>query len=177
MRRRLERGATLIETALVLPLLILLAIGLSETGFAVVDWLAVSNAAREGARVGSAAGANPTADQLILSVVGQASCALHGGDLKQVRIFKVDDAGNLVGNSENVYTPASINCSLKTSSWTKVKENWPAATRNNKVGNLDRVAVEVTFEHSSVTGLMPLFEGTFSDTAVMRIEPDTQGTS
>lgn len=174
-KRAAEKGATLVEAAMVMPLLIVLAVGLAEVGFAVVDWLAVSNAAREGARVGAAAGNDASADDLILYVVGQASCAINNGELIRVTIFKVDDAGDLIGSSQNVYTPASINCAAKTASWTPQGIGWAATTRNNKIGNLDRLAVEVTFEHESVTGFMPLFKGTWTDTAVMRIEPNTRG--
>ncbi|MGH8948929.1 MAG: TadE/TadG family type IV pilus assembly protein, partial [Acidimicrobiia bacterium] len=49
MTPRREKGASLVEVGLVLPILILLAIGLSEIGFLIVDYLTVTNAAREGA--------------------------------------------------------------------------------------------------------------------------------
>ena len=67
-----ERGASLVEMALVLPLLLVLALGAAEFGFAFVDWQAVSGATREGARVGSAAGDSPLADAAILNSVGEA---------------------------------------------------------------------------------------------------------
>lgn len=176
VRGRRERGATLMEAALILPLLLVIGIGLAETGFAVVDWMAVSNATREGTRVGSSAGNDPQADQVILSVVGQASCALHGGKVTRVRIYHADETGGLVGSSQNVYAPTSINCATKTSTWAPVGSlGWPSTSRANKLPTLDHLAVEVTFERKSVTGILPLFQGTFTDTAVMRIEPDTRG--
>jgi Flp pilus assembly protein TadG len=46
-----ERGAELIEFALVLPLLLLLLAGILDMGFLFKDWEVVTNAAREGARV------------------------------------------------------------------------------------------------------------------------------
>lgn len=174
-KRAADKGATLMEAAMVLPVLIVLAIGLAETGFAVVDWLAVSNAAREGARVGAAAGNEADADDFILSVVGQASCAIQGGELLRVRIYKVDDAGQLISPYVNTYEPASINCASQTSTWTTIGLGWDPEGRNNEMGNLDRLAVEITFEHESVTGLLPFFGGTRVDTAIMRLEPDTRG--
>ena len=60
-----DRGASLIEAALVVPLLILLAFGAAEFGFVFLDFLNVSSAAREGARVGSAVGTATDADTLI----------------------------------------------------------------------------------------------------------------
>ena len=75
-----ERGVTMLETALVLPLLLMVAIGLAEVAFLVSDQMAVANVAREGARVGAAAGpyvAGPIdADTWFLRSVEQAVCHL-----------------------------------------------------------------------------------------------------
>ena len=46
-----ERGAAIIETALTLPILLLVAIGIFEFGRAYETWEVMTNAAREGARV------------------------------------------------------------------------------------------------------------------------------
>jgi Flp pilus assembly protein TadG len=48
-----ERGASLIETALVLPLLLLLVAGIVDLGGAFNSYIIVTNAAREGARYAS----------------------------------------------------------------------------------------------------------------------------
>ena len=57
---RRERGAALLETALVLPMVLLVAVGIFEFGRAYQTWQVLTNAAREGARVavlpGSTAG-------------------------------------------------------------------------------------------------------------------------
>jgi Flp pilus assembly protein TadG len=54
MRRRVrqERGAELIEMALVLPLLLLIIMGIIDFGFLFRELNVVTNAAREGARAG-----------------------------------------------------------------------------------------------------------------------------
>jgi len=61
----------ILQIAVYLAILILLAIGLSEVTFLVVDYLTVTNAAREGARVGAAAAdydaGSIDADDLILN--------------------------------------------------------------------------------------------------------------
>jgi Flp pilus assembly protein TadG len=48
-----ERGAELIEFALTLPLLLLLVLGIIEFGFMFQEYEVVTNAAREGARLGA----------------------------------------------------------------------------------------------------------------------------
>jgi Flp pilus assembly protein TadG len=50
-RWRSERGQSLLETALTLPLLLLISVGIFEFGRAYQTWQIVTNAAREGARV------------------------------------------------------------------------------------------------------------------------------
>jgi Flp pilus assembly protein TadG len=50
-RLRREQGAVLIETAMVLPLLLFVCVGIFEFGRAFQHWQIVTNAAREGARI------------------------------------------------------------------------------------------------------------------------------
>ena len=50
-RRDGERGAALLEMALTLPLMLLVAIGIVEFGRAYQTWQVLTNAAREGARI------------------------------------------------------------------------------------------------------------------------------
>lgn len=48
---RSERGVELIETAITIPMLLLIAVGIFEFGRAYQSWQILTNAAREGARV------------------------------------------------------------------------------------------------------------------------------
>ena len=58
MRRRLssQRGAELVEFALVLPVLLVLMAAIVDMGFLFKDWEVVTNAAREGARAAALPG-------------------------------------------------------------------------------------------------------------------------
>ena len=49
--RRCEAGTALLETAVTLPLLLLVSVGIFEFGRAFQTWQVLTNAAREGARV------------------------------------------------------------------------------------------------------------------------------
>ena len=48
--RKNERGAALIETAVTIPIILLVAVGIFEFGRAYQTWQVLTNAAREGAR-------------------------------------------------------------------------------------------------------------------------------
>lgn len=176
MRR--DRGASLVEVGIILPVLIMLAIGLSEIGFLVVDYLTVTNAAREGARTGAAAANIAGADDLILEAVEEASCNLRFGDLEKVLIFKADGNGDPITGSINEFSPSgALNCDANGHSITC--DNgcpWTSTSRDREPPGLDVLAVEVTFSHTSVTGIFPFPTVDWMETAVMQIEPDTKGT-
>lgn len=181
-----QRGATLLETAIVIPMLLMLAIGLAEVGFLVIDHMAVANAAREGARVGAAAGpwvsAPLDADDLILRSVEQALCDIESGRVTQVSIYLADADGGFANLGKiNTYDPplsGVLNCSaLGFTAFTCSNGcPWVPVGRDNVPPDLDDVGVLVEFEHDPILGLFP-FSGTLSlsDRAVMRIEPNTRG--
>jgi len=179
MRRLRERGASLVEVGLILPVLILMAVGLSEIGFLVVDYLTVTNAAREGARTGAAAADFPTADDLILQAVEEASCNLRFGDLELVRVFKADAVGDPIVGSINEYTPSGSGLACDSPLIDLACANfcpWVASSRDRVPPTLDVLGVELTFSHTSVTGIFPFPTVDWTETAIMQIEPDTRGT-
>jgi Flp pilus assembly protein TadG len=51
-RRRAEAGTSIIEATIVLPLMLLLVFGIAEFGVSFTRWNSLTNAVREGARVG-----------------------------------------------------------------------------------------------------------------------------
>jgi Flp pilus assembly protein TadG len=61
MNRRSERGAALVEAAMTIPILILIAVGIFEFGRAYQFWQVLTNASREAARY--AVTPNSTVDQ------------------------------------------------------------------------------------------------------------------
>lgn len=68
---REERGAAMVEMALVLPLLVLLVVGMLEFGRAINYWLDVNHLASEGARIESVG--NPTGLDLSSYLTSQAT--------------------------------------------------------------------------------------------------------
>jgi Flp pilus assembly protein TadG len=50
-RRHRERGSAMVETAITIPILLLMIVGIFEVGRAYETWQVLTNAAREGARI------------------------------------------------------------------------------------------------------------------------------
>jgi hypothetical protein len=185
--RTRDEGATLVEVGLVLPLLILLAVGLSEIGFLVIDYITVTNAARSGARTAAAAADDPNADDFILGVVEEAACNLRFGNLETVTIYLAEPDGSIPSNSNfvNKYQNAGPLSNLicnNVAAHALTPDSpccaWdPDGTPRDRIPpDLDRVGVRVEFSHTSVTGIFPFPTVTWTETAVMQIEPDTRGT-
>ena len=59
-RLRNQRGAALLETAITLPLVLLVTVSIFEFGRAYQTWQVMTNAAREGARIAVIAGTSDT---------------------------------------------------------------------------------------------------------------------
>lgn len=77
MKKLNRKGQSLVETALVLPVIFLILMGIVEFGLAFNNYLMVGNASREGAR-SAAVGAT---DQQIQSVVGNVASTLNASRL------------------------------------------------------------------------------------------------
>lgn len=80
--RRSERGAELVEFALVLPVLLLLGLGICDFGMLFQRYEIVTNAAREGARAGAVGLSQAQIDAVVKSY-------LEGGGLKSTPTVEV----------------------------------------------------------------------------------------
>jgi Flp pilus assembly protein TadG len=169
-----NRGATMVEAALIFPLMILMTVSILELGLAFKDFLTLSFTARDAARVGALAGNDPDADcNLIQAIVaGFGASSLDG---VTIEIFKASEStGNPVPGNVNTWRITSGDPTDCTD-WT-VLETWPSTTRQVTVGpttKLDILGVTIDTTHTWVTGLPP-WRGTMnvSRTALQRIEPE-----
>ncbi len=169
-----ERGAAVVESAFIISLVLVpLLIGTVEFGFAFRDWLSVSAATREGARVGSAATTNSNADCLILEATAGALTAVDDDQVQQVWIFQTDSSG-AVGAKQN-YRPALPTdnpATLVCGTWVQIENSYPPAGRDNVGTTVDFLGVRVLFNHDWITNF-PGFSGTaaWQDDTIMRLEP------
>lgn len=194
---RREEGASLVEFALVAPLLLIILFGIIEFGLAFRDKLTIGNSTQSAARVGSAVGQDPDADLFVLQSLEQSLSTLPNsgvGVVNRVQIFKATANGGIDSGQVNTYfyvfdpvgcdwVPCPDNTNLGYASWT-----WAPDDRNVEVGNLDIMGVRVHYAHNWLTGsLLPLPDAAcnngspptncFADTALMRMEPQSFGVS
>ena len=105
MQRRSQRGQSLVEFALVLPILLILVLGIVDFGMGLRAYVTLTNATREGARfaaVGNPAGTYPAdcTGSSSDSAVGRVCTTLSGLDLDGMQtVSVVYPDGQLPGNS------------------------------------------------------------------------------
>jgi hypothetical protein len=181
-RSRGERGAALVEAAIVSPVIILLVFGMIEFGLVFRDYLTVANTTRSAARVGSAAGADADADYDILQALRGASSAIDATTIEKIIVFEatsptggvpVDCVSAPVSGKCNHYDGSDFSrpSSDFTCTGSAPDRFWcPTDRVDRQSGPPDWIGVYVEVRHDYVTGL---FGSTrmIKDTTVMRIEP------
>ena len=175
---RRQRGATIVEAALVFPLLILIIMGIMEIGLAFKDYLTVSYISREATRVGALAGDDADADCAILEAIGTVATAGDLARISSIQIFKADVNGTQGVTNYAVFDggdPSLCNVPAQPSdNWTINPIGWVATSRQTVVGDdpLDIIGVRIIMTHDWVTNFAP-FRGsiTIDESTITRLEP------
>jgi Flp pilus assembly protein TadG len=141
-RSRGERGASLVEFALVLPVLIILIFGIIDFGFAFNSYIELRSGSREGARLAAVNNGCNTA---------ASGCATGGPAQKDALVTATRARTTGLANSSDV----------------KVGFSFPDAGAKN-VGN--NVEVCLVYPFQSVTGLFNFLNTDLKSKAVMRLE-------
>lgn len=156
---RSDRGAAMVEFAILAPLLVMLVIGMLEFGLLFKDSLTANSASREAARIIVAAGDHVSADQWGLDA---AQATMQAAAVQIDTISIVNQAGN--GSS---YTPDG------SGGWiaSPINSGWPPASRQTDVANLDHAIVMVNYKHKWITNLFGSGERILTEETEMRLEP------
>ncbi|MGB5730412.1 MAG: TadE/TadG family type IV pilus assembly protein [Acidimicrobiia bacterium] len=177
-----ERGAVMVEMALILPLLLLLVIGSIEFGLLFHERLTIASAASSAARTGATMGIRDEADYAIRQ-------ALEAGLYDQVDtsviirvdIFRADPiTGQKTGDYDRyLYQPLSATCK-----WFPCPDiaqggapagSWVPSSRDNTLdeggGGLDVLGVEIIYHHEAVSGFIPGMDRDLTERALVRLEP------
>ncbi len=181
---RAGRGSTMVEAAIITPLVVLLLLGVVEFGWYMKDDLTLSNASRAGARAGSAAGKDGLADYQVLQAIRGGLDGLAKVD--KVVIFKgtgpsstvpVACSGATSGTAGlcNVYDASDLTLTdvqFLAAGYTK-DDSWPASSRQTSLsaaGGPDYLGVWVRTNHASITKAI-LNDKTIDDGVIVRLEP------
>ncbi len=188
-RQDRERGAILVEFALVVTLLVGILFGVVEFGFAWESRMTVQNASRAGARVGSGLGNERLSDYSIIQSV-KAALGDKTDDLLHLVVYKSPTAngappascgGSSPSNSSgncNVYSGSQVR-SLTSSSFTGTTSCstpspdrfWCPTTRQvRQAVGADYLGIYIRLRHEQITGIYG-DEIIITDRSVMRLEP------
>ena len=165
-----ERGATLVEASITLPIVLLLIIGIAEFSFLFKDWLTVGHSAREGARVAATLADDRFSNIAVLDEVADTLGIVGLNDAGvQVRIY------DAVGGTSDTYTylPNSIFCYATGDccEWSPCPDPrytiaegytsdhytvpaWAPSGRDISAPVTDRAGVEVQYTHNWLTSLI-----------------------
>jgi hypothetical protein len=186
----------MVEFAMVAVLLLMILFGIVEFGLAFRDRLTIGNASQSAARVGTAVGNGPEADQVMLESLEQTLANLPSGGVGVVRyvdFFQADSNGNPDGGCPGPncvrYTYVYQDGPGPLCDWNPCPGYdgsggyggaWTPTARDVKVGSLDVMGVDVVFSHEWITGgLVPLPDvactsppsNCWVDRTTMRMEP------
>lgn len=180
-RGRDERGAVLVEAAIVIPILMMITLGIIEYGGAYRENAAVAGAARAGARVASSLpktdfGCTQPCSDSALTVAAAVSSALQsfGANApQQMWIYKVGAPGNtpFTGTGCTSCVGYNWNSSTKAFGGSKLGNSWLATKQGACAsGPPDQIGVYVKVTHKAITRM---FGGdkTLTGTTIMRLEP------
>ena len=196
-----ERGASVVEAAIVAPLFFLFVFAIIELGVFLFNANAVSNASRDGAREGSTWAAGPLADFNILKAANR-SLGTMAARTDAVIVFRATSANDSVPSACvasiptasrgiadvcNIYRFADLKMMDETAfGWSDLNTpaenigkwdvNWPATRRIEEVTGMvdpDWVGVYVQANHKSLSGVVPSRK--IRKTSIARIEPQRAG--
>ena len=194
LRRATARGQSMIEMALILPVLLMMVCGTLEFGFAFDHHLTLQYASREGARVGSAlvngggalgcgAGQSPnagTVDSTIIAaverVLASTSSPIAVSRVSEIRIYKADANGNESGPVDRwIYAAAGgpVVDGKALDFKSTAPQTWGACGRVNGA-TPDSIGVSVSYTYDMRTPLRALFGWatiTMGDRSIMSMNP------
>jgi membrane-associated protease RseP (regulator of RpoE activity) len=187
-----KRGQSLVEFALILPVMMFLLLGMVEMGFAISHNVSIQTATRQGARVGSilvngdthcapgnSAALAATVDPgIIAAVEGALTSTGSSVDMSQVtsvEIFGVSSNGTALGTDKFKYDSVSKHFIANGAA------GWPAVGRCGAVtgalpnGGAPRIGVKITYNYKFLTPLGSFLNNngqiTMTDQTTMALEP------
>ena len=194
-RRRGQRGQSLVEFTLVVPIILTMAMSIAEFGMAFGSNMTMIEATREGARVGAVLAngdgygcpgytdANSVDPQIVAAVqraIESPGSGVKLANVDWIHIYKADSSGGPIAGTINSWTPTSPGggtaaCGVNLD-FVQGTVNWQASTRVSVVP-ADSIGVAIQYRYqlftplSALTHLFGLNQITMVDSTVMALEP------
>ncbi len=169
-RSKDQRGAALIEAAIIFMPLCIILFGIIEYGFIFKDSLTLSSATRAGARTASAAPKQTDFYTATVAAVtkGAQAASFKNGDT--LFIYKADSNGNPTGGNEKV---CAADCQRYVWNGSTFAQSgggtWAISSQVACLGNADSVGVRLQLSHDAISGFAKNIQ--LSEKTVMRLEP------
>lgn len=183
-----QRGAALVEAAILTPVFFLMVFGIIEFGLAFHDKLTAANMSRAGARAATTVGNDLLADQQLVQAVNKAAGALRRSDIQYVVVYRAASPSARVPSGScaagiasdfddcNVYRPvdfddlaSSFGCgpSALDRFWCPTGRKVASSVATG--GPPDHIGIYVKVRHDNLTSLFGSGYD-FTDDTVLRIE-------
>ena len=193
--RRGERGAVLVEVVIMLPVLLVIALGVFDVGLGWKASMTLSSSTRAGARVATNLGISSSADKSALASIAASMGSIPASQIDTIVIYKatsatgtvpsnclsasVKTAGGSAADLCNVYSATDMNNAATSSAYTGVCGSsrdrfYCPTTRGNSQASSngpDYVGVYIRINLATKTKLFGSTM-TLDETSVMRIEPN-----
>ncbi|MDH5616912.1 MAG: pilus assembly protein [Acidimicrobiia bacterium] len=174
--KKTDGGATIVEFAIVMPLLLLLMIGIMEVGVAFYDYLTVERSTLEGVRTASFTGDDLYADCLTINTIVD---SFPGGFLdrvQQIEIYKFDPVTSQQDLSKtNIWQYLGGDPTDCVNSWFTL-QTWPSTVRYTTAGPsqpLDIIGVRIRMPRTWISNFPPFTGGyTIDEHSILRLEPE-----
>jgi len=174
-RRRDDEGAVAVEAALLIPVIILMLFGIIEFAMVMRDYVALTSAARTGARTASAEPRTASFTQDAANSVARASTSMPGSTVQELWVYEVP-----TGNDGKPPATCSTRCVRYTANitagkftgFTQAGGSWDSSTVNACAGDpgVTSVGVAIKAQHNFFTKLFGAGM-TMNERTVMRFEP------
>jgi hypothetical protein len=179
-RMRGDDGAVLVESAFVLPVVVLICFGIIDFGFAFRDTQTVTAATRSGARIGATLGRQVYLPDVQNAVLGSLDNNVSDTAIKYLTVYKADPSTGLPtgGGLED----CSSECARYTFDGTAwvfdggAPWEYDAQAACGTAGHTDYLGVYLRVQHDMLTGLVGPASLDLKDSTVMRLEPVVVGT-
>jgi Flp pilus assembly protein TadG len=196
-----ERGQSLVEFALIVPVVTLILLGTLEFGLAFNNNLTLEYATREGSRTAAGLGNGGSSNcsggvdaylidaqtvAAVQRILKSPGSPISLANVSEVRIYRANSAGDQIGSDANTwrYTPGAgpdidTGPAVERLDFSSSTTNWPTCSRSDGPSP-DSVGVQVTYTYNFSTplgSLIRLLGGTsagsltMTDRTVMALNP------